>query len=58
MKASLVAYDYRELHKELEIKIVNYAYVTGCLKTPATQIVPKIYLINYGQKKSLEINTC
>jgi hypothetical protein len=55
MKASLVAYDYRELHKELEIKIVNYAYVTGCLKTPATQIVPKIYLINYGQKKSLEI---
>jgi hypothetical protein len=27
MKASLVAYDFRELHKKLEIKIVNYGYV-------------------------------
>jgi hypothetical protein len=30
MKASLVAYDFRELHKNSEIKIVKYRYVRGC----------------------------
>jgi hypothetical protein len=29
MKVSLVAYDFRELHKKLEIKIVKYGYVKG-----------------------------
>jgi hypothetical protein len=24
MKASLVAYDFRELHKKLELKIINF----------------------------------
>jgi hypothetical protein len=32
MKASLVAYDFRELHKKAELKIVNYGYVKGCPK--------------------------
>jgi hypothetical protein len=32
MKASLVAYDFRELHKESELKIVKYGYVRGCPK--------------------------
>jgi hypothetical protein len=32
MKASLVAYDFRELHKKSEIIIVNYGYVRGCPK--------------------------
>jgi hypothetical protein len=32
MKASLVAYDFRELHKKSEIKIVNFGYVRGCPK--------------------------
>jgi hypothetical protein len=30
MKVSLVAYDFRELHKKLEIKIVKYGHVRGC----------------------------
>jgi hypothetical protein len=38
MKASLVAYDFRELHKKLEIKIIKYGYVRGYLKRPETQI--------------------
>jgi hypothetical protein len=38
MKASLVAYDFRELHKKSELKIVNYGYVRACPKEPATQI--------------------
>jgi hypothetical protein len=38
MKASLVAYDGRELCKKLEIKIIKYGYVRGCLKRPTTQI--------------------
>jgi hypothetical protein len=29
MKASLVAYDFRELHKKSEIKIVKSGYVRG-----------------------------
>jgi hypothetical protein len=29
MKASLVAYDFRELHKKSELKIVKYGYVRG-----------------------------
>jgi hypothetical protein len=32
MKASLVAYDFRELHKKSKIKIINYGYVRGCPK--------------------------
>jgi hypothetical protein len=32
MKASLVDYDLRELHKKLELKIVKYGYVRGCPK--------------------------
>jgi hypothetical protein len=32
MKASLVAYDFRELHKNYELKIVKYGYVRGCPK--------------------------
>jgi hypothetical protein len=32
MKASLVAYDFRELHKKSELKIIKYGYVIGCLK--------------------------
>jgi hypothetical protein len=38
MKASHVAYDGRELHKKLEIKIVKYGHVRGCPKRPTTQI--------------------
>jgi hypothetical protein len=38
MKASLVAYDFRELHKKSEIKRVKYGYVRGCPKQRATQI--------------------
>jgi hypothetical protein len=32
MKASLVAYDFRELHKKSELKIIIYGYVRGCPK--------------------------
>jgi hypothetical protein len=32
MKASLVNYDFRELHKKSKIKIVKYGYVKGCPK--------------------------
>jgi hypothetical protein len=32
MKASLVAYDLRELHKKSELKIVKFGYVRGCPK--------------------------
>jgi hypothetical protein len=32
MKASVVAYDFRELHKKFELKIEKYAYVRGCPK--------------------------
>jgi hypothetical protein len=32
MKASLVAYDFRELHKKLELKTVKYGYIIGCPK--------------------------
>jgi hypothetical protein len=38
MKASLVAYDFRELHKESELNIVKYGSIKGCPKKPATQI--------------------
>jgi hypothetical protein len=31
-EASLVAYDFRELHKKSELKIVNLGYVRGCPK--------------------------
>jgi hypothetical protein len=32
MKASIVAYDFRELYKKSEIKMIKYEYVRGCLK--------------------------
>jgi hypothetical protein len=32
MKASLVAYDFRELHIKSEVKIVKFGYVRGCPK--------------------------
>jgi hypothetical protein len=32
MKASLIAYDFRELHKKSELKIVKYGYVKYCPK--------------------------
>jgi hypothetical protein len=32
MKAFLVDYDFRELHKKQEINIVKYGYVRGCPK--------------------------
>jgi hypothetical protein len=32
MKASLVAYDFREIHKKSELKIVKYGYVRVCPK--------------------------
>jgi hypothetical protein len=34
MKASLVAYDFREIlvHKKSELKIVKFGYVRGCPK--------------------------
>jgi hypothetical protein len=32
MKASLVAYDFRELQKMLELKIIKHGYVKGCPK--------------------------
>jgi hypothetical protein len=38
MKASLVAYDFRKLHKKGELKIVKYGYVIGCPKKLAIQI--------------------
>jgi hypothetical protein len=38
MKASLVAYDFRELHKNLELKIIKHRYVKGCPNGPGIQI--------------------
>jgi hypothetical protein len=32
MKASLIAYDFREFQKRSKIKIVKYGYVRGCPK--------------------------
>jgi hypothetical protein len=32
MKASLVTYDFRELYKKPELKIVKYGCVRGCPK--------------------------
>jgi hypothetical protein len=32
MKASLVAYDFRELHKKFDLKIIKPGYVKGCPK--------------------------
>jgi hypothetical protein len=32
MKVSLVAYDFREIHRKSELKIVKYGYVRGCPK--------------------------
>jgi hypothetical protein len=32
MKASLIAYDFRELHKKSELKIAKYGYVNACPK--------------------------
>ena len=38
MKASHVAYDFEELHKKLELKIIKSEYVRGCPKWKSTQI--------------------
>jgi hypothetical protein len=38
MKASFVAYDYRELLKKSMLKIEKYGYVRGCPKRQVTQI--------------------
>jgi hypothetical protein len=38
LKASLVAYDFGELHKNSELKIVKSEYVKGCPKWPTIQI--------------------
>jgi hypothetical protein len=32
MKASLVAYDFRELHKKSKIKIIKYGHFKDCPK--------------------------
>jgi hypothetical protein len=32
MKASLVAYDFRESHKKSKLKIVKYGHARGCPK--------------------------
>jgi hypothetical protein len=32
MKASLVAYDFGEIHKKSKLKIVKFGYVRGCPK--------------------------
>jgi hypothetical protein len=38
MKAFLVAYNYRELHKKLELKTMKRGYIKGCLNRSKTQI--------------------
>jgi hypothetical protein len=38
MKAFLVTYDFRELCKNLELKLVNNEYTKGCPKWHVTQI--------------------
>jgi hypothetical protein len=38
MKASFVAYDFREVFKKLELKIIKHGYGRGCPKRLATQI--------------------
>jgi hypothetical protein len=37
MKASLVAFDVRELSKNSQLKIIKYEYVRGCPKLPASK---------------------
>jgi hypothetical protein len=32
MKASLVTYDFREIHKNSKLKIIKNGYVRGCPK--------------------------
>jgi hypothetical protein len=39
MKAFLVAYDFREKHRNLELKIVKYGYVRDCPEKLATPIM-------------------
>jgi hypothetical protein len=47
MKTSLVAYDGKELHKKLKLKIVK-----GCPKRPAIQIGSlEILEVNYETRK-------
>jgi hypothetical protein len=48
MKASLVVYDDRELHKKSKLKIVKYGHIKGCPKRPMNQI---------GSLKILGVNT-
>jgi hypothetical protein len=52
MKTSLVAYDGKELHKKLKLKIVKHGYVKGCPKRPAIQIGSlEILEVNYETRK-------
>jgi hypothetical protein len=38
-ETSLVAYDFRELHKKLELKIIKNEHIRDCLKWPIIQIL-------------------
>jgi hypothetical protein len=38
MLAFVIAYDFRKLHKKLELKIIKLGYVRSYPKRPATQI--------------------
>jgi hypothetical protein len=38
MKASLVVYDFTEIHKKSKLKIVKYGYVIRCPKIPGTEL--------------------
>jgi hypothetical protein len=59
MKAFLVAYDYRELHKKSKLKIIKYGYVRSCSKYSATQIgLLEILGVNKEHEKSLEYYSC
>jgi hypothetical protein len=49
MKASIVAYDFRELHKKSEIKTVKYGYVRGCPRLPTIQILLEILGVKIDQ---------
>jgi hypothetical protein len=46
MKASLVAYDGRELHKKSKLKIIKHGYVKGCPKRLAQIGLLKILGVN------------
>jgi hypothetical protein len=52
MKASLVAYEFRNLEEMHKLKIVKYGYIKGSLKWPATHIwLLKILGVNPNSDK-------